>query len=51
MPGQKSQAILTFEQKVKHTLEWSNIDPGVKDVLAHLMDHVSELAQHLEAQA
>lgn len=47
----KSQPISDFERQVKHTLEWSNIDPGVKDVLTHLMDHVSELARHFEEQA
>ncbi len=51
MQNHKPQEILDFEAQVKHTLEWSvGIDPGVKDVLAHLMAHVSTLAQKLQAQ-
>ncbi len=47
----KSQEIITFEQNVKHTLDWANwnsINPCLRSVLESLMQNVSELAQAIQ---
>ena len=45
----KIPEVVQFEWEVKHTLDWSNIDPGTKDVLQHLMAEVAALAEKMQS--
>ncbi len=39
--------VLHFEANVKHTLDWSNIDPRTRSVLEALMKDVAQLAREM----
>lgn len=45
----KSPEVVRFEWEVNRTLAWSNIDPGTKDVLQHLMAEVAALAEKMQS--
>lgn len=46
----KSTEVSRFEFEVKHTLDWSSIDPNTKATLQHLMDEVAALAEKMQSR-